>query len=448
MYDPTVVDAPEASTIHHQDAPSSMRQGVYVLVAVDGPNRGQTFVLDGNAPSRVLVGQSPVCTVRLDDRLVSRRHVAIELTEQGPRVCDLDSTNGTWLGPTRIVEAYWREGEILRLGSTALRLDVLPVPQGRIPEGQDQFGPIVGASASMRRLYPLCQKLAVSDVPVIIEGQTGTGKEVLAEALHEMGPRRDRPFVVFDCTEVPPSLVESELFGHERGAFTGAHETRHGFFEQAHGGTLLIDEIGDLALHLQPKLLRALERAEVRRVGGSERHRVDVRIIAATRRDLDKEVQEGRFRDDLFHRLAVARVELPPLAKRRGDVALLARHFARLQGAGTDELNPEVLARWEAEPWPGNVRQLRNAVARHIALGDVEALGEAAAPLAGDGFIELVLTRDLTLGTARQLVVDAFERRYLQRVLERHDGNVTHAARTAGVARRYFHKLMAKKRLG
>src|SRR5262245_60431404 len=188
----------------------------------------------------------------------------------------------------------------------------------------------------------------------------------MAEALHEQGPRASQPFVVFDCTAVPPNLVESELFGHERGAFTGAVTQRKGVFEQAHGGTLLIDEIGDLDLPLQPKLLRAIERGEIRRVGADRWIRVDVRVLAATRRDLAREVQAGRFRDDLFHRLAVGRIELPPLRHRRGDVPLLARQVWRELGGDARLLPAEILLKWEDYEWPGNVRELRNAVARQL----------------------------------------------------------------------------------
>ncbi|MEZ4439325.1 MAG: sigma 54-interacting transcriptional regulator [Polyangiaceae bacterium] len=433
-------DASEQSTLMHAAVAAAPSRGVFVLVAVDGPSRGQSHVIDGSSPSRVLVGQSPVCEVRLDDRSVSRRHVALEVADRCLRVRDLDSTNGTFLGSTRVIEAFWHEGEVLRLGGTAMRLDVLPLPRDEPETSADGFGPVVGASPPMRRLYPLGYKLADSDVPVIIEGETGTGKEVFAEAIHELGPRRSGPFVVFDCTEVPENLVESELFGHEKGAFTGAVEARQGLFEQAHRGTLLIDEIGDLPLSLQPKLLRALERSEVRRVGGNARIRFDVRILAATRRDLDHEVQEGRFRDDLFHRLAVARIELPPLRKRRGDIARLARHFAAERA---EELPPAVMARWESAPWPGNVRELRNAVARQLALGEL-AIDATAAPPSTDILAD-VLARDLPLASARQLVVDAFERRYLERLLDKHGGNVTHAARAAGVARRYLRLLKNKK---
>ncbi len=311
------------------------------------------------------------------------------------------------------------------------------------PSTAASFGPMLGASAEMRRIYPLCERLAAANVPVVIEGETGTGKEVLAEALHQLGPRAG-PFVVFDCTAVAATLVESELFGHERGAFTGAVAAHKGLFEQATGGTLLVDEIGDLDLSLQPKLLRAIERSEIRRVGGDRRIQVDVRVLAATRRNLDELVKEGRFRDDLFHRMAVARIALPPLRERTGDVQLLADHFLRELGADPSSLDVELLARWEAYGWPGNVRELRNAVARHIALGELGAHQSGPAePLSLDS-IERVLALNLPIRQARERVLEDFERRYLEHALGRHQGVVTHAAKASGVARRHFQRLRAR----
>jgi transcriptional regulator with GAF, ATPase, and Fis domain len=297
----------------------------------------------------------------------------------------------------------------------------------------------------MRRLHPLCERLAQSDVPLVIEGETGTGKEVLAEALHEAGPRAAGPFIVFDCTAVPPTLAESELFGHERGAFTGAVSTRKGVFELAHGGTLLIDEIGELDPELQPKLLRALEKSEVRKVGSDKWTRVDVRIMAATRRDLDREVTEGRFRDDLFFRLAVTRVELPPLRMRRGDIGVLARHFWRELGGGDSPIPYGVLQAFESHSWPGNVRELRNAVARRLALGELTSSerGVTEGSHAEDA-IERVLEQHLPFPRARDTLVREFERRYVERVLEEHDGNVSKAARASGIARRYFMLIRAR----
>ncbi|HMR08863.1 MAG TPA: sigma 54-interacting transcriptional regulator, partial [Polyangiaceae bacterium] len=282
------------------------------------------------------------------------------------------------------------------------------------------------------------------DVPVIIEGETGTGKEVVGEALHEGGPRAKRPLAVFDCTAVAPSLVEAALFGHERGAFTGATTSRRGVFEQADGGTLLIDEIGDLELSLQPKLLRAVERSEVRRVGGQDWIRVDVRILAATRRDLDLEVQTGRFREDLFYRLNIARVELPPLRERPGDVALLARYFWDRLG-GTDLPIPyDLFESWEDYHWPGNVRELENAVARRLALGELApSLHEGNRAQPGER-LEVPFETGKALALARGEAVAEFERAYLERLLAAHSGDVSAAAQAAGVGRRYFNMLRAR----
>jgi DNA-binding NtrC family response regulator len=422
----------------------------FSLLVTEGPDRGASFRIDGSHPSRVLIGQSPACTVRLTDPATSRRHAALEITSRGLRIVDLDSTNGTYVDRVHIHDAELEGDEMLRVGSTVFRVERLTTDTPPPPPASS-FGRMIGASIEMRRLYPLCERLAASDVPVVIEGETGTGKEVLAEGLHEQGPRRAGPFVVFDCTAVPSNLVESELFGHERGAFTGAVAQRHGIFEQAHGGTLFIDEIGDLELALQPKLLRALERFEVRRVGGDRWIRVDVRVVAATRRDLDHEVAAGRFRDDLFHRLAVGRVELPRLSDRHGDVRLLAAHFAAELGGDERSLPGDLLARWEDYAWPGNVRELRNAVARHLALGDLAASHPGQPPASPasatpSDLIEGALARGLPFIEARDRLVEEFEQRYLARVLEEHDDDVARAAAASGIGRRYFQKLRARHR--
>ena len=419
----------------------------YTLTVVEGADRGASLVIDGTQPSRVLVGQSPVSNLRLTDRRVSRRHLGLDAAGDGLRVTDLSSTNGTFVDGVRIFDALLQGGELVRLGDTALRVDASGARAAQPLSSADRYGRLVGTSVEMRRLYPLLEGLAHSSVPVIIEGETGTGKEVLAEALHESGDRATGPFVVFDCTAVPPNLLESELFGHERGAFTGAVSTRHGVFEQANKGTLLIDEIGDLDLALQPKLLRALERSEVRRVGGSQWIKVDVRVLAATRRDLDREVQEGRFRDDLFFRLAVARIELPPLRRRKGDIAFLTRHLWGALG-GVGEPPYEVLRRFERYAWHGNVRELGNAVARHLALGDQ---GDPAPAMAGSLHgdpVEDVLALDLAYPRARDRVLAEFEKRYVARVLARHGGNVTRAAEASGIGRRYFTTLAGRATKG
>ena len=428
--------------------------GVSLTVRVAG-GPGE-LVVDDAQPHRLFVGRSPASDLLLSDPLVSRRHLAFEIIGGVVRVSDLDSTNGSLVNGLTIGEIVVRGGEQIRIGGTTLLVSATGMPAPMLSSAR-HFGRVLGASREMRRLYPLCEKLAAANVPVLIEGETGTGKEVLAESLHEAGPRQAQPFVVFDCTTVASTLLESELFGHERGAFTGATESRAGVFEQANGGTLLIDEIGDLDLSLQAKLLRAVERGEVRRVGGSRTIKVDVRILSATRRDLDREVQAGRFRDDLFHRLTVARIELPPLRRRKGDLPLLVRTIIKQLEGSESSFTPELMAQWDSYAWPGNVRELRNAIARRLALGELAdmELGQPPASVrsieavtAASDAVDRVLALDLPLADARQLVVDAFERRYLERVLAAHAGNVTRAAASSGIARRHFHRLLARTRAG
>jgi transcriptional regulator with GAF, ATPase, and Fis domain len=422
---------------------------------IEGPDAGKQFVLDPNAPSRILLGTSPACSIRVTDPTVSRRHAALEPVGQRYRLTDLGSTNGTFVDSVAVLDAYLRGGEIVRIGATALQAEldeanVDPEEVAPLPSAM-RFGRVLGASVTMRRLYPLCERVAASTVPVIIEGETGTGKEVLAESLHQVSGRKG-PFVVFDCTAVSPNLMEASLFGHEKGAFTGAVASQIGLFEEAEGGTLLIDEIGDLDLPLQAKLLRVIDRSELRRVGGRRTIQVDVRVIAATRRDLDKAVAAERFRDDLFHRLAVARVELPPLRERHGDVPLLARHFAKEMAGAADMLTPEVLARFAEYAWPGNVRELRNAVARIVALGDTvqHSRWPAQSPPPSMGgqngdWLDTILAANGAFPIARRKVLDEFERRYVERILAAHDGNVSQAARASGLALRYFRLVKARR---
>ena len=436
----------EPSTVVRQteDPALAGRVHTYALEVLEGLDQGLLFSFDSSRPSSVLVGQSAACDVVLRDRQVSRRHLAIDFTAKGMRLRDLDSTNGTFVSGLRITEVHLAGGETIRLGETSLRVvHALSLPAGPTSEAH-AFGRMVGESPEMRRLYPRCARLADSEIPIVIEGETGTGKEVLAEAIHEASPRAAAAFVVFDCTAVPPSLLESALFGHEKGAFTGALAQRRGVFEQAHGGTLFIDEIGELELSLQPKLLRAIERGEVQRVGGTQWLRVDVRIVAATRRDLDREVQAGRFRDDLFYRLAVGRVELPPLRGRRGDVAVLARLFwSQLAPAGL-AMPAGLLERLEDYAWPGNVRELQNAIAYQVAVGDLPARDAGAAGDAGVDVVDTVLRKNLPLPRARAEIVAEFERRYVRRVLEMYGGNVGKAAAASGIALRYFQLLKAR----
>jgi two-component system, NtrC family, response regulator HydG len=333
----------------------------YALVVVEGPDTGKVFTLDGSQPGRTFIGQAETCHFQLTDPSVSRRHAALDLAGPKLRLTDLGSAGATTANGIAIVDAFLTGGEIITMGATRLRVDRVPGRSLSAPEGWC-FGRIVGSSPKMQKICAWAARVADVDWPVILEGETGTGKELVAEALHEGSARASGPFIVFDCTATAPNQVEGILFGEEGG--------RKGVFEQANGGTLFIDEIGDLDVALQPKLLRAIERSEVQRLGGDRWIRVDVRVIAATRRDLDREVQAGRFRNDLFHRLAVSRVELPPLREREGDVPVLARKFWRTL-TGKDDLPADFLSRAEGYEWPGNVRELHHAVVRRIALGEL-----------------------------------------------------------------------------
>lgn len=426
---------------HLRYDPTALPSAGFVVRVLEGPDRGATLKVVGTEAQRLLVGTSEAADLRLADATVSRRHLALEVSGARLRLVDLDTTNGTHVGGLRVRDAELEGGESVRLGQTTLVVERIASEQPAIPPAES-FGALLGWSREMRRLYPLLARVAKTNVPVVIEGETGTGKEAVAEAIHEAGARAGGPFLVFDCTAFSPAVVESELFGHERGAFTGATGLRRGIFEQANGGTLLLDEIGDLELPLQAKLLRLIDRGEFRRVGGNDAHRADVRILAATRRDLDRAVAEGRFRDDLFHRLAVGRIELPPLRTRRGDVAFLALHFAAALGA-PDGIPRNVLDRWERHAWPGNVRELRNAVARYLALGDDALTTKSPPPATSDPFAA-ILAEELPFPRARERVVLELERRYVEAALAKHGGNVVEAARASGIGRRYFDMLRSR----
>jgi transcriptional regulator with GAF, ATPase, and Fis domain len=416
-----------------------------------GPTPHGSIEIRGSEPGEVIVGQSPVCALRLADPMVSRRHLALDVVGDRLRVRDLGSKNGTSIGALRVLVAFASPGDAITIGRSTLRVAVAGPADASLP-ATDRYGDVLGFSREMRRLFPLLERLAASNIPILIEGETGTGKEAVAQALHARGPRAARPFVLFDCTAITQNLLESELFGHEKGAFTGATAQRKGVFEEAHGGTLFIDELGDLPLDLQAKLLRALDTGQVRRVGGNRWIQCDVRVICATRRDVEHMVQDNRFRDDLYHRLAVGRVALPPLRDRRGDVPLLVEHFCREFGISPSTLSRELLDRWRGAPWPGNVRELRNAVARTIALGElaqapthIEKQASTADASPGRAFEEL-LEQLLPYDDARPRALEIFQRAYIDRVMQAANGSVQRGAEISGLALRYFQLLRARHR--
>ncbi len=375
----------------------------------------------------------------LRDPAVSRFHC--KLTRDGAvwRLQDSGSLNGTSLDGVRIRDAELAEGTIA-LGDTVLFVravegtDPVDLPNVR------SFGALLGASVAMRKLFACLEKVAASEINVLIEGESGTGKELVAAEIVQRGPRAERPFVIVDCGAISPNLVESELFGHVRGAFTGADRDRVGAFETANGGTVFLDEIGELPLELQPKLLRALESREVRRVGETRTRKVNVRVIAATNRDLEREVNKGRFREDLYFRLAVMSVRVPPLRERLDDLPLLVRGFLSALSLPDriDLFPPHVLAELAAHEWPGNVRELRNYVERSVVMREPLPTTQRQVNAASD--VDLRLPFKL----AKDGVVDAFERNYLSALLDAAGGNVSKAARNGGMDRMYLHRLIQK----
>jgi DNA-binding NtrC family response regulator/serine/threonine protein kinase len=401
------------------------------------------------------VGSKEGNALRIVNETVSRYHFEIEPTPLGFLLRDLGSTNGTFVDGYRVRELYLPRRAQIKAGEVALAFEALGenVPIELSPD--DRFGDALGRSAAMREVFSTLEKVAPKDLTVLLEGESGTGKERLAEAIHLRSPRAKARFVVLDCASVPASLMESELLGHERGAFTGAQIRRIGRFEEAAGGTLFLDEIGELPLELQPKLLRALERREIRRVGGSSVIPVDVRVIAATNRDLVREVNRGAFREDLYYRLAVVRVRVPPLRERPEDVPLLVEHFVRDALDGDEVQAREVIAgiseaNWQgllAHSWPGNVRELRNFIERTLAVSGAVS-GETPAPTPTPPATATPPPVDLTRPfiEAREALLAQFERGYLETMLERHQGNISRAARAAGLDRMHFKRLLARHR--
>ncbi|MCA1663606.1 MAG: sigma 54-interacting transcriptional regulator, partial [Myxococcales bacterium] len=340
------------------------------LEVVRGPDRGASLRLD---KEEVVVGTAASCDLVLGDATVSRSHLVLRVTPDGYVVEDLGSTNGTRIGGRPFGVAWIEPGDRLELGATALRVEADGRPVELELSGRDSFGRLLGQSVAARRLFAVLHRVSASDATVLISGETGTGKDLAAEAIHEASARAAGPFVVVDCSALVGALMESELFGHEKGAFTGADSARAGAFVEASGGTLFLDEVGELPRDLQAKLLGVLERREVRPVGGSGARAVDVRILAATHRDLKIDVNQRRFREDLFYRLNVVNVRMPPLRDRADDVLLLAEHFWRtFRGDATTPLPAELAAALVGDDWPGNVRQLRNRIERAAVLDGID----------------------------------------------------------------------------
>jgi DNA-binding NtrC family response regulator len=422
---------------------------------VEGVDAGAELAADADT---LTIGSAPGNDLVLRDPTVSRYHVELRRVAHGISLTDLDSTNGTFVDGLRIRQGVIPAGRVLVVGATKVRIAnagdvVVSVHAG------DHLGGLRGQTPLMQRLMARIERASQTDKPVLVVGESGTGKELCARALHDLGPLALRPFETVDCGALSPNLVASELFGHERGAFTGADRQHTGAFERAHGGTIFLDEIGELPPDLQTALLGVLERRRFRRVGGRVDIPCSVRVVAATNRDLRAEVNRGAFRLDLYYRLAVVVLSLPPLRERPEDIPLLVDHFLREcghPGPASVLFSAEELERMRTHDWPGNVRELRNVVESTVAMGEPPDLGDARPstaelpqapgepPAAGD-FLDTLL--DLSYKAARDRLLRRFEAKYLERLLARTKGNVSQAAREAKMDRSHLTELIARHNL-
>ncbi len=413
------------------------------LIAVEGEDRDTELVVE---KERVTLGRSTVCDLTLKDSSVSGVHCEVVAGPEGFLLRDLGSTNGIFMLGHRVRELYLRPGSEFQIGNNLIRFEpcdnMVKIPLSK----NDHFGAVLGRSVAMREVFAVLERVSTSDLPLLLRGETGTGKELLAAAIHGYSFRKNRPFVVLDCGAVPADTIESTLFGHEKGAFTGAVDSHRGVFEEASGGTLFIDEVGDLAVDLQPKLLRALEQQQIQRVGGVKPIKVDVRILAATHRNLLSRVDRGLFREDLFYRLSVVEVVVPPLRERLEDIPLLVKQFLQEEGLSGPEIGEEAMLALQSHTWPGNVRELHNVVERAARLAEGKIIGTHDLQLGrhpGDR-LSMVLGGGLPYKEAKARLLGQFERQYLAQLMKENQGNLSAASRRAGLARNHLRTLCRK----
>jgi DNA-binding NtrC family response regulator len=414
----------------------------FSLEVVDGDDLGVRWESSEESGT---VGTHDSCDLRLSDSTVSRFHCEVSVGAGGVRVRDLESSNGTLLDGIRIIEAYARTGSLLRLGRTVVQFRYLDRAVALQLSARTRLGALVGHSVPMRAAFSVLERAAATRATTLLEGETGTGKSAAARAIHSEGGFAAHPFVTLDCGAIPANLLESELFGHERGAFTGAVAARAGAFEEAGEGTIFLDEIGELPSELQPKLLGVLEDKVYRRLGSNVVRPMRARIICATNRDLRTEVNLGRFREDLYYRIAVVSLTLPPLRERPEDVEALARQLLHAMGAEDDAidqlLSAELIAALRRAAWPGNVRELRNYLEKCLVFHD--ALPAPPEP-SGDGGVVLEVDATKPFSEARDEIMAAFERSYITELLRLHDGTVSKAAEAAQIDRTYLYKLLRR----
>jgi DNA-binding NtrC family response regulator len=441
------------------------RRTVLMTGLTTASTRGRTapraFVAQvlGEGGAQVALGARPVtvgahasCDLVLSDAQVSRRHAELAALPEGVRVKDLGSTNGTWWQGSRVTEVIVPSGTVIRFGGTSVRIGAAEQPHVP-PSERERFGAMVGRSFAMRELFAVLELAAPGDATILIEGESGTGKELAARAVHDASPRAGGPFVVVDCSAIAESLIDSHLFGHVKGAFTGADAARRGAFVEASGGTLFLDELGELPLAAQAKLLRALEAQTVQPVGADKPVPVDTRVVAATHRDLARMVADKQFRFDLFYRLAVVHVALPPVRQRPEDLPLLVASFYAARGADPGPIEGDNLARLERHAWPGNVRELRNVLERAwaisggagpVAFANLKLWVDAGTHAGSNGGFGEVVDTALGFKEAKERWNDHFERRYVAAVFAAQGGNVTRAAEHASLSRRHFRELLYK----
>jgi two-component system, NtrC family, response regulator GlrR len=412
-----------------------------VVRIVGAPAKPRQFTLQLDAVCRI--GSAGDCDIVISEPTVSRAHAELTLTPQGIVVRDLGSRNGTFYLGQRVEKATLSPGATLTLGAVVVSLESDTAPSSeQVEYASDVYHDLFGRSQPMKRLFGMLTRIESSLSPVLVQGESGTGKEMVARAIHERSSLAGKPFVALNCGALPRDLIGSELFGHRKGAFTGAIDARKGAFETANEGTLFLDEIGELPLELQPMLLRVLETGEVRPLGGDAPKLVRVRLIAASNRDLELDVQEGRFREDLFYRLAVIRLHMPALRERIDDIEPLAQRLAAEAGLARG-LDAPVVERLKARPWPGNVRELRNTVQAYVALGVLPEPTRSKAATLDLALREMADPRH-PYADQKDALVDRFTALYLEVLLDAAGGNQTVAARWAGLDRGYLGRLIAK----
>ncbi|MBS2013727.1 MAG: sigma 54-dependent Fis family transcriptional regulator [Deltaproteobacteria bacterium] len=431
---PKPIDA--TKTLQRGDAQVQRPLGAIVRVLGARSTPPEHRLRDGTC----IVGASPSCTIVIADPSVSREHVELGLVPEGVTVRDLKSRNGTFYLEQRVQQMTLTLGSRIRLGPVEVSIDPDTDDLYVAPElHEGSYRGMVGSAPAMRRLFGVMSRLEGSLVTVLVTGESGTGKELVARALHEGSSVAAGPFVTVNCGAIPRELVSSELFGHKRGAFTGALEARRGAFESADGGTLFLDEIGELPLDVQPALLRALESGEIRPVGADRSLIVRARVVAATNRDLRAEVAAGRFREDLFYRLAVVELGVPALRERLEDVERIANGFA--SAAGAPALPAAVVANLRSRRWPGNVRELRNVVQAFVALG---VLPREGPPAAADGGLSAFVDATRPYADLKDELLDRFTRLYLEELMKQTGGNQSAAARVSGLDRSWLWRLLVK----